>query len=74
MISCKLEQVGRYVALVLDDDAIAALNVQVGDTVHLEPGDDGVLHLVAREPWTEDSPARGRAFLRRYRRTVERLG
>ncbi|MDB5462068.1 MAG: hypothetical protein JWP23_457, partial [Phenylobacterium sp.] len=52
MISCKLEQVGDYVALVLDDDAIAALNLQVGDTVRLEPDGDGVLHLVAREPWT----------------------
>jgi antitoxin component of MazEF toxin-antitoxin module len=74
MISCKLEQVGEFVALVLDDDAMAALNVQVGDTVHLEPDEDGVLRRVARETWAEDSHARGRAFLRRYRRTVERLG
>jgi hypothetical protein len=73
MISLKLEQIGDRVALVLDDDAMAALGVQVGDTLNLEPASDRVLSVVVRETWTEDVHARGRAFLRRYRRTFEQL-
>jgi hypothetical protein len=73
MISLKLEQIGDRVALVLDDDALAALGCQVGDTLNLEPASDRVLHVVVRESWTEDAHARGRAFLKRYHRTFEQL-
>jgi hypothetical protein len=73
MISCKLERIGDRVALILDDDAVAALNVRVGDTVQLEPAAEGYRQVVATEIWTEDAHARGRAFLKRYRRTFEQL-
>ncbi|HEX5262426.1 MAG TPA: hypothetical protein VFW13_02805 [Phenylobacterium sp.] len=73
MISCKLEQIGERLALVLDDDAADALGARVGDTVHLEPMREGVVQIVERETWAEDTHARGRAFLRRYRRTFEQL-
>lgn len=73
MISCKLEQVGDLLALVLDPDAAKALDIRPGDTVHLEIAGDRVLRL-ADEAWAEDPHARGRAFLRRYRRTFAQLG
>ena len=73
MISCKLEQIGDRVALVLDEDAVAALKVRVGDTVHLEPAAEGIRQVEGAEAWREDAHARGRAFLKRYRRTFEQL-
>jgi len=73
MISCKLEQLGERLALVLDEDAVQALNVHVGDVLHLEPTPQGALQVVERETWAEDTHARGRAFLKRYRRTFEQL-
>jgi hypothetical protein len=72
MISCKLEQVGGRVVLVLDDDALTVLNARVGDNVYLETG-GGVVRITERETWVEDPHARGRAFLRRYQRTLDRL-
>ena len=68
MISCKFEQFGERLALVLDADAIETLNAHAGDTVHLDLAPGGVLHVVERETWAEDAHARGRAFLKRYRR------
>ena len=73
MISCKLEQVGDRLVLVLDEDALAALNARVGDTVNLETATDGVLRVAERETWVEDAHARSRAFLKRYQRTLDRL-
>jgi len=73
MFTAKLDQVGGRVVLLLDEAALAALNAQVGDTISLEPASEGVLHVVARETGAEDAHARGRAFLKRYRRTFEAL-
>jgi hypothetical protein len=73
MISCKLEQVGERFALILDEAAVEALGARVGDIVRLEPAPNGVAHLAERETWAEDVHARGRAFLRRYRRTFDQL-
>jgi antitoxin component of MazEF toxin-antitoxin module len=72
MISCKLEQVGERLALVLDPDAAQALNLSPGDTVSLELVGEGALRVA--ETWSEDPHARGRAFLKRYHRTFEQLG
>ncbi len=73
MISCKLERVGERFVLVLTAEDVNALNASVGDTVRLEPSPEGELHVAARETWAEDVHARGRAFLRRYRRNFEQL-
>ena len=72
MVSCKLEQIGDRVALVLDPDDAAALNLRPGDTVRLEPATEGLLRIT--ETWVEDPHARGRAFLRRYTRSFTQLG
>jgi hypothetical protein len=70
MIALKLERIGDQVVLVLDEAALAALNAQVGDTLHVEVAE---VRTAVRETWTEDSHARGRAFLRRYRRSFDQL-
>jgi hypothetical protein len=66
MVSCKLEQVGDRLALVLDDAQCDALNIQLGQTVRLERDGEGGLRIT--ESWTEDPHARGRAFLKRLQR------
>ncbi len=73
MISLKLEQIGDRVALVLDEAALAALGAHVGDTLHLQPAANGALHVAVHETGAEDAHARGRAFLKRYRRTFDQL-
>jgi hypothetical protein len=73
MISCKLEQIGDRFALVLDADDVARLSLRVGETVHLEEDATAHLHIVERESFAEDVHARGRAFLRRYHRSFDRL-
>src|SRR4030095_11203852 len=73
MISAKLEQVDDRVALVLDTEALAALDARVGDTLTLEPVSSGHVRVTVQETWMEDAHARGRAFLKRYRRTFEQL-
>ena len=74
MIALKVEKVGDQVAVILTEEAIDLLNAKVGGTLHLEPTADGhVLAAVTQEVWVEDPHARGRAFLKRYRRTFDQL-
>jgi antitoxin component of MazEF toxin-antitoxin module len=73
MIASKLERIGDRLALILDADDLAALGARVGDTVNLELASDGIVRVSAQETWVEDAHARGRAFLKRYRRTFEQL-
>jgi hypothetical protein len=70
MISCKLEQVGDRVALVLDDTQCEALELNVGDTVRLERDGEGALRIAhsLAELRSEDPHALGRAFLKRLNR------
>jgi len=71
MISCKLEEVGDRLALVLDETQCQALDLHPGDTVRLEAAGDGVLRVA--ETWSEDPHARGRAFLKRLNRRAQLL-
>jgi hypothetical protein len=73
MLALKVEKIGDRVAVVLNEDALAALDLRVGDTLCVEPGRDGAVRAVTQETWVEDPHARGRAFLRRYNRTFERF-
>ncbi len=73
MIALKVEKIGDRIAVVFSEEALAQLNLGVGDTIRVEPSRDGVVGTVTREVWVEDPHARGRAFLRRYNRTFERL-
>jgi hypothetical protein len=73
MIALKVEKIGDQVAVVLSEEALEVLGAEVGGTLHLEPSRDGVIVAVTQEVWVEDRHARGRAFLRRYNRTFDRL-
>ena len=73
MIALKVEKIGDQVAVVLTEEALSALNVGVGETLHLEPSRDGVIARVTHEVWVEDPHARGRAFLKRYTKSFERF-
>ena len=65
MIALKVEKIGDRVGVILTEDALAALHLNVGDTLQLEPSGDGAFTALTREGWAEDPHARGRAFLRR---------
>ena len=72
MISCKLEQVGERLALVLDEGQCRALGLSPGDTVRLEATGERTVRIA--ESWSDDPHARGRAFLNRLnRRAAQRL-
>jgi len=55
------------------EEARQVLGVDVGGTLHLEPSPDGVLCSTTQEVWLEDPHARGRAFLKRYTKSLQRL-
>jgi hypothetical protein len=73
MIALKVEKIGDQVAVVLTEEALQILDLEVGGTLHLEPGPDGVIASVTKEVWIDDPHARGRAFLKRYNKAFERL-
>jgi len=74
MIALKVEKIGDQVAVVLTEEALEVLNLEVGGVLHLEPSTDGgVIVSVHQEVWLDDPHARGRAFLKRYNRALERL-
>jgi len=74
MIALKVEKIGDQVAVVLSEEALEILNAEVGGVLHLEPSADGAaLVSVTQEVWVDDPHARGRAFLKRYTRALERL-
>ncbi|MDB5418745.1 MAG: hypothetical protein JWP50_2164 [Phenylobacterium sp.] len=74
MIALKVEKIGDQVAVILTEEALEVLNAEVGGVLHLEPAaDGGVIVAVTQEVWLDDHHARGRAFLKRYNRTFERL-
>ena len=74
MIALKVEKIGDQVAVILTEEALEVLGAEIGGTLHLEPSADGAaLVAVTQEVWIDDPHARGRAFLKRYTRALERL-
>ena len=74
MIALKVEKIGDQIAVILTEEALEVLNAEVGGTLRLEPARDGsVLVSATQEVWLDDHHARGRAFLKRYTRALERL-
>ena len=72
MIALKVEKIGDRVAVVLTQEAQAALHLAIGDTLCLEPSGDGAFNALTREGWVDDPHARGRACLRRYNKSLAR--
>ena len=73
MIALKVEKIGDKTVVVLNEEACRALHLSVGDTLQLSPSGDGAFDAITREGWADDPHARGRAFLRRYNKSFERL-
>jgi antitoxin component of MazEF toxin-antitoxin module len=73
MIALKVEKIGDRTAVVLSEEALAALHLNIGDTLMLTPSGDGAFTALTREGWVEDPHARGRAFLKRYNRSFSQL-
>ena len=74
MIALKVEKIGDQVALILTEEALEVLNAEVGGVLRLEPAaDGGAIVAVTQEVSLQDHHARGRAFLKRYNRTFQRL-
>ena len=73
MIALKVEKIGDQVVVILNEEALELLNAEVGGVLHLEPSRDGVIAAVTQEVWIDDPHARGRAFLKRYNKSFERL-
>ena len=73
MIALKVELIGDRAAVILSEEALAALHLSVGDTLQLEAGGDGSFQAVGREGWADDPHARGRAFLRRYNKNLAQI-
>ncbi|RAK57953.1 hypothetical protein [Phenylobacterium deserti] len=71
MIALKVEKIGDRVAVELTEEALQALDMDVGGTLHLEPSPNGVLQVVTREVWVEDPAAPGEAVLRACERRHE---
>ncbi|WP_374573033.1 hypothetical protein [Phenylobacterium sp.] len=74
MIVLKLEQVGDRLGVILDEDARAELHAKAGDAVHLSRTRSGELAAEIIETGQDDGRhERGRAFLRRYRKSIDSL-
>jgi hypothetical protein len=73
MIALKLEHVGDRVAIFLDDEARAALHVVVGDTVQLYRSAEGAVIVEAPSLGFDGRHERGRAFLKRYQKSLGAL-
>lgn len=73
MIALKVEKIGDQVAVVLTEEAQRVLKADVGCTLQIEPSSNGVLRATTQEQWLDDHHARGRAFLKRYNRSLRRL-
>jgi hypothetical protein len=60
--------------VILTEEALEVLGAEIGGVLHLEPSADGAAMVaVTQEIWLDDPHARGRAFLKRYNRTFERM-
>ena len=73
MIALKVEKIGDRVAVELTEEALQALNTDVGGTLHLEPARNGVLRVVTREIWVQDPATPVQAVLRACERRREPL-
>jgi hypothetical protein len=71
MTTARLEQIGDRVGLILDDEACAALQANVGDIVHLRRTPEGELVLDGPDADYDSRHGRGRAFLKRYQRSLQ---
>ena len=73
MIALKVEKIGDQVGVVLRGGALEGGGAGGGGARGPGGGDGGVLCATTQETWVEDHHARGRAFLKRYTKSLQRL-
>lgn len=68
----KLTQIGNSVGVVLPKEALAAMKVGKGDTVHLTESPDG-FRVTPYDPTVDEQLELGRDFMRDFRDTFHAL-
>jgi putative addiction module antidote len=68
----KLTQIGNSVGVVLPKEALAAMKVGKGDTVHLTESPDG-FRVTPYDPTVDEQLELGRDFMREFRDTFHAL-
>jgi putative addiction module antidote len=68
----KLTQIGNSVGVVLPKEALAAMKLEKGDTVHLSATPEG-FQLSPYDPTLEDQLQLGRKFMHDFRDTFHAL-
>jgi len=71
MITLQVEQAGDRLCVVLTAEAQALLGAKAGDAVQISRGAGGELSLATVDQEHAARQERGRALLRRFRRTFE---
>jgi putative addiction module antidote len=72
MIKLKITQIGNSLGVILPKEALAELNVEKGDELFLTKSPNG-LQITAAEDTDAETLERGRAFMKRYRKTFKAL-
>lgn len=68
----KLTQIGNSVGVVLPKEALAALKLEKGDTIHLSETPEG-FQITPYDPTLADQLDLGRDFMREFRDTFHAL-
>lgn len=73
MIALKVTKVGNDLVVVLPEELQELLGVAEGATFYAEASDDGDVRLARRDMSIDARRERGRAFMRRYKSTLDAL-
>jgi putative addiction module antidote len=68
----KLTQIGNSVGVILPKEALAALKLEKGDTIHLSESPEG-FQITPYDPMLADQLNLGRDFMREFRDTFHAL-
>ncbi|MHB1429187.1 MAG: AbrB/MazE/SpoVT family DNA-binding domain-containing protein [Rhodocyclaceae bacterium] len=68
----KLTQIGNSVGVVLPKEALSALQLEKGDTIHLSATPEG-FQLTPYDPTLDEQLQLGREFMREFRDTFHAL-
>lgn len=68
----KLTQIGNSVGVVLPKEALAAMKLEKGDTVHLTESPEG-FQITPYDPAVQEQLELGRDFMREFRDTFHAL-
>ncbi|MDO8347681.1 MAG: AbrB/MazE/SpoVT family DNA-binding domain-containing protein [Rugosibacter sp.] len=68
----KLTQIGNSVGVILPKEALAALKLEKGDTIHLSESPEG-FQITPYDPTLADQLDLGRDFMREFRDTFHAL-